>query len=227
LEQRPPVLLEQPRHPEGALTAYGGLFFLIGLFERLGIAAWPDPAADAWEALSLVLQRCRASRHDELSKMLPAIPDCAPTPFVLASWPQVESPHGPRQVVRWRADWRVLLDASGRLPLAAWRRGGRAEAIAIPDQRRLRRAPAFQNSLQPRALALALGAHRLARRMTGLGLKTLVRRPARVTLTDTHVDLFFRLAEADVRVRRAALDVDHGWVPWLGRIVSFHYTRGD
>jgi hypothetical protein len=39
--------------------------------------------------------------------------------------------------------------------------------------------------------------------------------------------VFFDLAAADVRVRRSGLDIDPGWVPWLGRVVRFHYLHPD
>jgi hypothetical protein len=32
------------------------------------------------------------------------------------------------------------------------------------------------------------------------------------------------LEAADLRLRRAGLDSDPGWVPWFGRIVSFHFV---
>jgi hypothetical protein len=37
------------------------------------------------------------------------------------------------------------------------------------------------------------------------------------------VDLFFRLDQIDVRARLAGLDRDPGWVPALGRVITFHY----
>jgi hypothetical protein len=64
---------------------------------------------------------------------------------------------------------------------------------------------------------------RFLRRRARIGLASLVLRPARVALTATHVDVFFRLTTADVRIRRAGLDIDPGWVPWFGRVVAFHY----
>lgn len=68
---------------------------------------------------------------------------------------------------------------------------------------------------------------RLVRRWTGrrarMGLASLIRRPARVYVSPTHIDACFDLAAADVRLRRLALDVDPGWVPWIGRVVRFHY----
>jgi hypothetical protein len=67
---------------------------------------------------------------------------------------------------------------------------------------------------------------RWCRRHVGIGLHTLVVRPARVTSTRTHIDVYFDLSQVDMRVRRAALDVDPGWLPWLGRVVQFHYRSG-
>jgi hypothetical protein len=32
-----------------------------------------------------------------------------------------------------------------------------------------------------------------------------------------------RHSQVDMTVRRAGLDLDPGWVPWLGRVVQFHY----
>ena len=66
---------------------------------------------------------------------------------------------------------------------------------------------------------------RLLRRHARIGLASLVLRPARLAITPTHVDVFFRLNAADVRIRRAGLDIDPGWVPWFGRVVAFHYEN--
>jgi hypothetical protein len=72
-----------------------------------------------------------------------------------------------------------------------------------------------------------LAANRLALRGAKLNLRTLVGRPALVSLSATHVDVFFRNHEADVRIRRAGLDLNPGWVPWLGRVIAFHFNRED
>jgi hypothetical protein len=66
---------------------------------------------------------------------------------------------------------------------------------------------------------------RWCRRRARIGLTTLIRRPGRLLASHTHLDVCFDLAEADVRLRRIALDVDPGWVPWLGRVVRFHYLE--
>lgn len=72
-----------------------------------------------------------------------------------------------------------------------------------------------------------LRAHREARRLISHTLRDLVRRPALLSSTPTHIDIFFRAGEADLQLRRAALDVDPGWVRWLTRLISYHYTRED
>jgi hypothetical protein len=70
-----------------------------------------------------------------------------------------------------------------------------------------------------------LAAHHASRRSTGLTLRQLVARPGLVALSATHLDVFFRLDDADVRIRRAALDLNPGWIPWLSRAIAFHFNR--
>jgi hypothetical protein len=56
-----------------------------------------------------------------------------------------------------------------------------------------------------------------------LSLRRLVRRPGVLRVSATHLDITLPLAHADIRVRRLGLDLDPGWVPWLGRVVAIHY----
>lgn len=56
-----------------------------------------------------------------------------------------------------------------------------------------------------------------------IGMADLVCRPGFLALTATHADVWMALERADLRIRRAGLDIDPGWVPWLGRVVHFHY----
>ncbi len=64
---------------------------------------------------------------------------------------------------------------------------------------------------------------RVAQRHARIGLRALVARPGQIGFTRTHIDVVLPLSELDIRVRRAGLDADPGWVPWLGRVVTFHY----
>jgi hypothetical protein len=69
--------------------------------------------------------------------------------------------------------------------------------------------------------------HHASRRSTGLTLRQLVTRPGLVALSTTHLDVFFRINDADLRIRRAALDLDPGWIPWLSRAIAFHFNRSE
>jgi hypothetical protein len=66
----------------------------------------------------------------------------------------------------------------------------------------------------------------LARRLypePGLWGPDLLRVPGRIAATPTHIDVHYRLTAARLAVRLAGLDLDPGWVPWLGRVVTLHY----
>jgi hypothetical protein len=56
-------------------------------------------------------------------------------------------------------------------------------------------------------------------------LEELVWRPGLVVAGRTHLEVWFEPRQAEIRLRRHGLDLDPGWVPWLGRIVTFHYDR--
>lgn len=59
-----------------------------------------------------------------------------------------------------------------------------------------------------------------------IGLHDLIVRPGRIVVTPLHLDVFFEAGTVDLRIRRAGLDLDPGWVPWLGRVLRFHYLDG-
>jgi hypothetical protein len=49
--------------------------------------------------------------------------------------------------------------------------------------------------------------------------------PARLLANETHLDLDLLATRVAIEIRRAGLDIDPGWVPWLGRIVAFRYPN--
>lgn len=53
----------------------------------------------------------------------------------------------------------------------------------------------------------------------------LLSREAEVVLSRSHLDVYLREQDTDLAVRLAGLDIDPGWVDWLGRVVHFHYRR--
>lgn len=58
-----------------------------------------------------------------------------------------------------------------------------------------------------------------------IGLADLAARDGRVVATATHLDVFLDPRSVDLRIRRAGMDVDPGWVPWLGHVLRFHYRE--
>lgn len=46
---------------------------------------------------------------------------------------------------------------------------------------------------------------------------------AQVTANASHIDVFYSLDSVRLDIRLAGLDINPGWVPWLGRVVTFHY----
>lgn len=60
----------------------------------------------------------------------------------------------------------------------------------------------------------------------GVWMPTLLHVPARTRHTPTHLDIDYPLGAVRVEVRCVALDINPGWVPWLGRVVTFRYLAG-
>jgi hypothetical protein len=54
-------------------------------------------------------------------------------------------------------------------------------------------------------------------------LKEMLCHQGYVTLTNTHLDIFMKLDEINLSLRRTGLDCDPGWMPDLGYIVLFHF----
>lgn len=67
---------------------------------------------------------------------------------------------------------------------------------------------------------------RFLRRIARIGLASLCLRQARVEWTETHIDTILPLFATDLRVRREGLDIDPGWLDWLGWVVSYRYDQG-
>jgi hypothetical protein len=119
------------------------------------------------------------------------------------------------------------LDAAERLLALIAERVGAPETD--PSRVILGTLPVLKNeqAIEPVLRDLLTKVRRWCRRQARIGLYTLVRRPARISATRTHVDVVLDIQQADLRVRRAGLDVNPGWVPWLGRVVRFHYLYGE
>ena len=202
-------------------SSAGGLLFLLNALAALGYQEWLANHPDwvhrriATRVMIEVLNRLGVPDSDPVRHLLDAPAGDCRSPSVFrapAGWsPQLWRGRG-AVMYRRRGGLELQLDPAGRLLLAA----------------RALDASAERSNLDRHVVdAWSIAVRRWLRRAAGIGLASLVRRPARLTLTSTHVDLVFDLDRSDLRVRRAGLDLDPGWVPWFGRVVSFHYLPGE
>jgi hypothetical protein len=91
-----------------------------------------------------------------------------------------------------------------------------AHAAGMPDAAALAALPPLAGTEE---------LQRLAGNRFGAALLTaeLFAQPALVLVTLSHLDVHFRMTDIRLDVRRAALDINPGWLPWLGRVAAFHY----
>ncbi len=68
---------------------------------------------------------------------------------------------------------------------------------------------------------LKLAGHWYGRR--GLWNTELLQLPAKIRFTASHLDVYASLDHVRLPIRLAGLDINPGWLPWLGRVVTFHY----
>lgn len=63
----------------------------------------------------------------------------------------------------------------------------------------------------------------LERYGSALSQVDLFKLPAWIISNPSHLDIHFRMDDARLEFRTVGLDINPGWVAWLGRVVSFHY----
>jgi hypothetical protein len=189
-------------------TAAGGLMFLLPVLMRMGYVQWLE-GAPQWQSSRIerrVLRRvCEQLRlpADDVAWRLTDAPSL-PSP-AMSGGGEDQNPESQLQLS-------PPLTASTPPPPPVVGGGGR---WGHPSRRR--------HETITRAWSLAI--HRWLRLHAHLSVRTLVMRPAQISMTPTHVDVHFDLAATDLAVRRAGLDADPGWLPWYGRVVSYHYER--
>lgn len=183
-------------------------------------ATWPATLATARGGLLFVLPVLARLGYGTWWEDLPAWRDAQVVPRLLINL--LERLRTPPADPAWQLCAGLLApEATTPDPLSfpippAWR----DPALAMP-------LPEAGTPLNPgQAADLWLRAtRRWLRRRAGLGLASLVNRPAGLIWNATHLDVVFDLNQAEPRIRRAGLDLDPGWLPWLGRVVSFHYQQ--
>ncbi len=225
-------------------TPYAGLLFLLPVLARLGLdrlAPEGGPGAPGDLELPLRLLRAVGERlaldpADPLWAALPQpLPDPPPPRFVAPlSWRRLLKPPGDRAELALRIHRlsgeqgrRLLTAARGRLPVAVLDRSG----LGLELWRH--QAPMGLGPPLPPMdpwQRLLIGLLRVLARFLGRHARTsprrLVFRPGRVLATATHLDIRLDGRAVDLELRRAGLDLDPGWTPWLGRVVAFHYDYG-
>jgi hypothetical protein len=231
-----PAALEQMKWPCDSPTAAGGLLFLLPVLSRLNYPQWEREHAEwlpvdvARRVLALVCTRLAVPTEDLVWRLaVAAEPPRSPQRFFAPElWAHGIAASDGAWLRGAAGDGTRLYDATSRLLLAVWsrtRRPGRAPAwvrahrsVRMAD--RSRRQPPLHEAVTE---AWLTACRRWLRRYAGSRIASLVSRPARISMTPTHVDVHFELAAATLAIRRGGLDVDPGWVPWFGRVVHFHY----
>ena len=92
-----------------------------------------------------------------------------------------------------------------------------AECMGLEDIAQLANIP----SLPAREDLLALGQRLYAD--SQLWNEALLDVACWIQHTPSHVDVYLPLSSVSLSVRCAGLDINPGWVPWLGRVVTFFY----
>jgi hypothetical protein len=228
-----------PSEPvEGVPSGFAGLFLLLAALERLGIGPWLTDHPAAVEAdfparlLDAAADALGAPADDPVrGGWERATPGPLGFDFTApARWRPTLCRRGPWVVrpVRGEPGVRVVTDRSRVLALARWVGPPPPVAAALRRERRIvRGTPLDPRVGRPLPVASWLAAlARWCRRFARVGAAAIARRPGRVAVTRTHLDIVFDHRQADIRVRRAGLDLDPGWLPWLGKVVRFHYRFG-
>jgi hypothetical protein len=239
---RSPELMGVPGLALPPMTAIGGLFFLVPVLERLGFSGflaqhpqWIE-AELGWAVLREAAFGLPLPESDPLRVLCEERASVEPDlPYVCpAHWGHEQDGQPGIAVletvilhrVAEQPFRRVLLDGTGELPLAAWI--GRAPPAVrhLLIGSRISTGPPLA-AVPALARAWLLAAQRwLSRDPVSLDLTDLIARRGLFSATRTHIDIFFDHNQTDLRVRRLGLDFDPGWVPWLGRVVNFHYSKG-
>jgi hypothetical protein len=231
----------------GGRSEHAGLFFLLAVMSRLGISQLLDSNPQLIE-----LGLPRRFLHHVCKRLAIPVDDPAllalgdedafansasrfkdqPCEFVVP-WNRMEVISDPcARIIRrsgCERNARMIFDGTGRLALALWR--GRATEGVREVTRGFRLTRGLPVAHAPGMglllTSMLIATRRWCRRYAGIGLSAVVRRPGQIRATRTHLDISFDHHQADIRIRKAGLDIDPGWIPWFERIIKFHYLYGE
>jgi len=247
LRQRHAAAEHRPGWEAGRFTRAGGVLYLIHLLRQADLLRHFDTGLGGWALLEL-LARCllgasfQAVADDpiwaslaELDKRDARLPaGCgfeaqavytAPESWLAGLAPQpLFARFRSRGVELWRPEGFLVLDSKDpRLPpgfsnAPRARSGRRRPGIGpagLPLSPELRRFLHF---------VLPYARWRLSSVLRGASFEEVCFRRGRLVLSSSHVDLVMDMSQISVPARFAGLDADPGWVPELGRVVTFHFV---
>ncbi len=209
-----------PVAPAFVTTDLGGVLFLVNALQHLKFWDYLDDrfvavsTIGSWGWLeilsrSLIGDSRPADAADPIWSVLAELDGREPG----ASFGSFRAP----QHVRWPEEWPA--PPGGR----PWRR--KCRPLGWKPDSALQR---FLDELVPYLRWRLLAAMRLEERTADgdafLASRLLLRR-GRLAVTATHVDLRMGMDQVDIAVRLAGLDTNPGWVPALGRVVTFFFER--
>jgi hypothetical protein len=239
----------QPQLEDGALTYAGGVFYLIHFLRQAELLRF-NTGLSGWALLDL-LARCLLDRSfesvsgDPVWEALARLDGRRPgVPLGSGFQPQTpyEAPESwfneldsSTQCVRFRSGRLEIWNAEGFLTLDS------AQPVALPvstlrplthSQRR-----AWRGRTQVRPMDLFLSRElrrflhfvlpyarwRLERALGDARLEEVLFRKGTLYVSATHVDVVMGMSQISVPARLAGLDANPGWVPELGRVVTFHF----
>jgi hypothetical protein len=225
----PPPPLVDP-----AWTEWGGLLFLVHVLERLGLSELHQrrPAllaqAFGWRVLDLVGARWGMAPDDPVLRAIAPRQEPEPLdrePFV--AHPRCWALFSEEPLRQAAAPQGHTLLSARQTWLARWR-GELPDALEVQDRLVLPGPPVGDDVLlSAHAESWAGCVLRWCEQIAILSAQEIAQRPALVSATPTHVDLVLPASTIALSVRRWALDTDPGWVPWLGRVIAFHYVEDD
>ncbi len=227
----------------GELSKYAGAVFLVPLMKRLGmdtlLLLYPEYAD--LRVAERIMFRCAdllgIPCDDPALRFLGEKPKVSEQSIAFTApyeWRKILYPTA-SETLRFKIcrvsniyGGRLLLANHGRLVLGLWRPGNRnlLEPWLSEARKPFQQATPQAWTLQRVVNNVVIAMSRYVRRYAEMNLFALIKRPGFIATTKTHLDVTIPVDRLDVRVRMAGLDINPGWVPWLGRVIQFHYVEG-
>jgi hypothetical protein len=85
----------------------------------------------------------------------------------------------------------------------------------------------YRPTIRQLEIVVQLLMSRFLYRFAKISLRSLIMREGQIAITRTHFDILFDIDQLDIRIRKTGLDINPGWVSWLGMVVQFHYLEKD